>query len=127
MSPRRPRSDSDFTLFPDRFDFLGLYANQISTWGQHLCCPICGLNCNHLEAVAINRGGSVVEIRGNRPPAEIASLPTGRGSSIWIDLICECGHLWTLRYQFHKGVVSFEFVSRGGSSPDEHVEEFWRD
>lgn len=112
---------------PLRVDFLSRYSKEISRWDQHLRCPVCAFDCNHLEAVAVNRGGKVVELRGQEASNEFTSIPTGRGSSVWIDLVCECGHLWTFRMQFHKGSIYFERCSRGTEKQDERVTTFWRD
>lgn len=70
-----------------------------------LICPVvsCGIENTHL--------------------ADCRTLKGERGSIIEIDMFCECGHVWTYRLKFHKGVVYIETEAREG----EPAQEMWRD
>ncbi len=92
-----------------------------------LRCPACGYEYNHPIRVVTNRGGVVDIIEGwEDSPRHIQATPTRRGSSIWLEFICECDHVWAIQFQFHKGQVFTKTLSRG-MMRFEDVSEFWRD
>lgn len=74
--------------------FLSLSDNPSAPeeWGNHLVCPMCGFEYVHFED-AVNDHGT--DIAG--------SAWSGRGGVIKIPMWCENGHVWVLRFGFHKG------------------------
>lgn len=92
-------------------------------------CPKCRGEYCHLTRVVVNRGGDITLVNGSEPARAILGLPTGRGSSVWIEFACEEGCRWRLRWQFHKG-ASFglvEILPSAGESGDDFACTFWRD
>lgn len=111
----------------DAVGFLSLYTRTLAHWAAYLSCPVagCGSENHHIQAVAVNRGGEVVLIEGDEAPRTFITHPTGRGSSVWIEFLGECGHRWALHFQFHKGAVFYAPEVRG--EIDDWPATFWRD
>jgi hypothetical protein len=130
VQPRTSQNTTDSTALPERVNFLSRYADELHSWERTIPCPSCGGDFDycHLTHVAVNRGGHVIEIRGNESPREFLSHPTGRGSSLRVGFVCEAGHLWELALQFHKGRTFYEAIALG-TEPEggQHVATFWRD
>jgi hypothetical protein len=122
----RDRSQSPSPFAPVRF--TGKYTDGID-WRRAviLACPNCGYEWNHIRTVAVNRGGELVVIAGQDPPASSQSVPTGRGSSIWIEFVCKNNHLWHIHLQFHKGQIYAEGARDGEVASGAWPCTFWRD
>lgn len=90
-------------------------------------CPDCGDHHVHLENVAVHqdRRLHVVERAG----VIESEIPTssGRGSAVEVRFVCESGHLFALRFHFHKGVTSYEVIDRGECAAGVIPSELWRD
>lgn len=83
-------------------------ADGPSFLGELVLCPVIGCNFEyvHLQAVRTDK--------------------EGRGSFVEIDMWCECGHAWTLRFKFHKGQVEFS-VTNSRDVDITELPEMWRD
>lgn len=109
-------------------DFLSLRSGEsYDVADDPIRCPVCNFECNHLVAVLVNRGGDITEIRGDADVKPIVGLPNGRGSQVYVELICENGHVWRMRLAFHKGSVYVGTSKIGEGAPEQWPAEFWRD
>lgn len=77
--------------------------------GELVICPVIGCDQNNH-----------VHLQGVRTDKE------GRGSFVEIDMWCECGHAWTVRFKFHKGQTEF-CIKDARSANISLLPELWRD
>lgn len=69
-------------------------------------CPVCYEEWNHLSGTYLNIGGQVFVVTDEGVNELFKNVkPTGRGVSLWVQFLCEHGHSWFYRWQFHKGVT----------------------
>jgi hypothetical protein len=100
--------------------------------GHTLLCPECedAFDYVHPVCVDVDRGGDVVNVDadgvgfGTRPR-------TARGVIIRVDFVCENGHQFALRLQFHKGQTFLGASTLPPAPPDArgiaHIRTIWRD
>ena len=74
---------------------------------DNLICPVISCGCEYVHLGALR------------------SQKEGRGTSIEIDMWCEHGHAWTLKFQFHKGMTYFANIDARKADID-HLPEMWR-
>jgi hypothetical protein len=132
---------ADFTLIAAIQDLLSPPSETESANGswdvagpaEDVVCPHPGCQFNYLRPVKVevNRGGEITTIdhEGTR-----LSLGTsaGRGVSIEITFIGECGHVSSLNFQFHKGVTEQYFfncieVGEPSETDEPAAPVIWRD
>lgn len=85
---------------------LAYYSQSITDRKQYqqAKCPCCGESNNHLTRVVVNIAGNI-SILENSGLRLLTGKPTGRGASVWLHFVCENGHPWATRWQFHKGAT----------------------
>jgi hypothetical protein len=99
---------------------------------HRLLCPECEdpFEYVHPVSVDVDRGGDVVNVDaagvgfGTRPR-------TARGVIIRVDFVCERGHQFVLRFQFHKGQTFLGASALPPAAPDTQgvpdIRTIWRD
>lgn len=85
-------------------------------------CPVCGFNYNHIGSCVEMAGTDEVDGRRyrNMPPTRKPCWAC-RGNGIVIAFEGECGHNWTLTFQFHKGQC-YVYVERLADRPADPAE-----
>jgi hypothetical protein len=78
----------------EQVDF-GKYSTELDAFSAgQITCPVCESAYNHPVRIVTNRGGDITIVEHTRPARSVTGLPTGRGSSIWLEFWCEEGHRW---------------------------------
>ena len=79
-------------------------------WGPSIRCPICGEEYVHLGPVT-------------KQESDSGTAWDGRGSAARIEMRCEAGCNWTLRFGFHKGntYLGLENLAKSFENLDEYI------
>jgi len=107
------------TTFDEGLELLNRQDIKVPVDSQgHLLCPVCGFEYVHPIGVNVNpagRGGGMVDITADGVAMTRVLAPDGRGVTVAIRYGCEDGHLFELRFHFHKGntEVSLKPVGTG--------------
>jgi hypothetical protein len=102
-------------------------------WGRIVECPRCGdYGTSHLVAVEVSQGQERYVIKADGPHRDMSGETGLRGSSIRVVFDCENGHLFQIRFVFHKGSTfeAKQFLvdyDPEDGPPQELAGELWRD
>lgn len=94
-------------------------------------CPVCDCECCHIEKVSVypikGKKEYVINKSGVSSAKHFPDLGM-RGALIKIQMFCEYGHIFDLKFQFHKGETTLTWAKSGDydGMSKKNKDDLWR-
>jgi len=116
-------------VLPEPVSYQGVKVNEEGA----VLCPVCGFDYAYLSKVIIDQGKWVTVVDGRNDTLREENPPAHqRGSNVSVCMACEEGHLFAVRFGFHKGITYLHClhtatIEDGEGFSEEMPPSLWRD